>query len=1004
MDLIDRQTFNAGNSTFSIGEAGDARGNIIDDDFWIITDGGVAPMDLEFNTTHGAGTQITLPLSGTVHVTIDWGDGSTIETVTSEGDKSHTYASEGTYNVSISGILSQYGNGVYYANAEKLTKVTSFGGIGLTSLNGAFYGTTNLRKVPETLPSSITNLSNAFYNTGKASITGLDSWDVSNVTDMSYMFSNASVFDQDIGTWNVSNVTDMNNMFNASAFNQNIGSWTVSNVTNMAGMFYDASVFNQNIANWDVSMVTDMNNMFNGAAAFDQNIGSWIVSSVTDMSKMFWGAATFNQDIGSWIVGSVSNMSYMFGSTQGFNQDIGSWDVSSVTNMSYMFFAAGAFNQDIGNWDVSNVTDMSNMFRSASAFNQDISNWDVSNVTDMRNMFSVAYAFNQNIGSWDVSNVTRFFGMFGEATLSIANYDALLIGWAALDLHNGLSFNGGTSKYSSGAAATARASIETDNGWTIHDGGLATDITWDGFPSSDWNNADNWNTNTVPTSNENVIVPDVSKAPSPVIATDGTASCANLTINSGASLTIQSSATGTGSLIVEGTSTGDVIFKRYVDEASKAATWHYVSAPIAGQAINNSFMTNNSIYSPDGGTNYNFYRWDEDTDYWIAYGSTGDPEAFGDSDFADARGYAITRSAAGEISFTGTVRTNDVSYAATYTAGKAEGYNLVGNPFSSAIGITNAATSNQNFISTNTALLNDNYEAVFLWDEQAGYDRSQNDYKVISNAAIAGYTQISQDYIQPGQAFMVRVVPEGGNLAFNKNMQAHATVDYFKDSKETWPSVELIAKNAELFNATAIGFNEYMSPGIDPSYDVGKMKGNPDIALYTRLVEDNGVDFAIQALPFEGIEEFEIPVGIDVLESGVLEFSINHDKLENYDIMLEDRQEGIFTNLRRESYFAEISESGTGRFYLHFKDATAIGETIPQSNVSFRYAQGRITLNNPDHEVGRVLLTNITGQTVKTIELNADKVQGFELRQQTGIYILSIQTNKGVLSKKIFIN
>jgi hypothetical protein len=582
-------------------------------------------------------------------------------------------------------------------------------------------------------------------------------------------------------------------------------------------------------------------------------------------------------------------------------------------------------------------------------------------------------------------------------------------------------FDSGTSLQSSGTGATATTtplmktqSTFTNAGWNFTstwamDGSTNNGYayfqpltaTWNGSTNSDWGTAANWDGG-VPVSTDNVIIASTSN--NPVIGPTSVASCNNLSINASASLTIESDATGTGSLIVEGSSTGNVIFKRYLDEAGKAATWHYVSAPVVGQAINNDFMTNNSIYSPDGGTNFNFYRWDEDTDYWIAYGSTGDPEAFGDAVFADARGYAITKNGAGEISFTGTVRTADVSYAATYTAGKAEGHNLVGNPFTSAIGITNAATSTQNFIGTNTALLDDNYEAVFVWDEQAGYDGSQNDYKVISNAAIGGYTQISQDYIQPGQAFMVRVVPGGGMLAFNKNMQAHATVGYYKNSKETWPSVELIAKNAELFNSTSIGFNEYMSPGIDPSYDVGKMKGNPDIALYTRLAEDNGVDFAIQALPFAGIEEFEIPVGIDVLESVVLEFSINHDKLENYDINLEDRQENIFTDLRRESYFAEISGSGTGRFYLHFKDATAIGEITPQSNVSFRYAQGRIIINNPDHESGRVLLTNIAGQVVKRIDLNADMIQEFELQPQTGIYILSIQTNKGVLSKKIFIN
>ena len=61
----------------------------------------------------------------------------------------------------------------------------------------------------------------------------ISKWDVSNVTDMSYMFNGASNFNQDISGWNVSNVTNMHRMFlNASSFNQNISKWDTSKVDN----------------------------------------------------------------------------------------------------------------------------------------------------------------------------------------------------------------------------------------------------------------------------------------------------------------------------------------------------------------------------------------------------------------------------------------------------------------------------------------------------------------------------------------------------------------------------------------------------------------------------------------------------------------------------------------------------------------------------------------------------------------------------------------------------
>ena len=295
------------------------------------------------------------------------------------------------------------------------------------------------------------------------------------VTNMTFMFANATVFNSIISSWDVNNVTNMSNMFNtATAFNQLIGSWNVNNVTNMRHMFYKASVFNQNIGNWNVSNVTDMGLMFDHATAFNQPIDSWNVSNVTDMGGMFGGAIAFNQPVGSWNVSNVDYMMGMFNDAFTFNQPIGNWNVSNVTDMGGMFSGAYAFNQPIGSWNVNNVTNMYSMFNTT-AFNQPIGSWNVSNVTNMSNMFNTATAFNQLIGSWNMSNVTNMSGMFFGSGLSTANYDATLIGWSTItapetSLKPNVIFSAGNSKYCNGA--TARSSIISTYGWTITDGGL----------------------------------------------------------------------------------------------------------------------------------------------------------------------------------------------------------------------------------------------------------------------------------------------------------------------------------------------------------------------------------------------------------------------------------------------------------------------------------------------------------------------------------------------------
>jgi surface protein len=305
------------------------------------------------------------------------------------------------------------------------------------------------------------------------------------VTDMSYMFTYSTsanysqtnlLFNQNIGSWDVSNVTNMSYMFYfATAFNQPLESWDVSNVTNMYYMFTNASAFNEPLGSWDVSNVTGMNYMFNGATAFNQPIGSWNVSNVTSMDDMFAGASTFNQPIGSWNVSNVDDMEVMFADASAFNQPIGSWDVSNVTDMESMFAGASAFNQNIGSWNVSNVTRMEYMFEYASAFNQPLGSWDVSSVTDMSGMFYKATSFNQPIGSWNVSSVTDMSGMFTGTQLSTANYDATLIGWATITppetaLQPNVVFNAGTSKYCNGASAR-NILTSVPNNWTITDSG-----------------------------------------------------------------------------------------------------------------------------------------------------------------------------------------------------------------------------------------------------------------------------------------------------------------------------------------------------------------------------------------------------------------------------------------------------------------------------------------------------------------------------------------------------
>jgi surface protein len=433
------------------------------------------------NTTIG----IYLAGSGSARATIAWGDGSsnTYDPLPSTPTLyTHTYSAAVTYpvnySVDISGTnITQLGNGTTPATGIGfLRSVSSFGNVGLTSLNGAFNGATTLSNngcMPTVIPPGLTNLSFCFANSN-INDASINNWDTRNVTNFSFMFQNARVFNKNLNSWIVSNVTDFFAMFNGasafnngdvsmnwtltdssaidmgymfgdSSFNQDI-SWNTIRVTSMSRMFYNTPAYNGNANSWNVDNVGSFASMFQNSPSFNKNLNNWDVSKATSFSNMFDGAYAFNNgDVSlNWRLtdSSAINMEYMFKFATSFNQDI-SWNTDNVTQMNNMFESATSFNRNVNNWKVSNVITWGGMFQSATAFNngnfpliwtinnsvginmgfmfqsarnfnQDIS-WNTDLIYNMSNMFEYATSFNKNCSNWNVSAVTNFTNMFNGA-------------------------------------------------------------------------------------------------------------------------------------------------------------------------------------------------------------------------------------------------------------------------------------------------------------------------------------------------------------------------------------------------------------------------------------------------------------------------------------------------------------------------------------------------------------------------------------------------------------
>ena len=128
-------------------------------------------------------------------------------------------------------------------------------------------------------------------------------WDTSLITDMSYLFGFTKGYLYNKDNFNENDYEEYLNALSLNFkkhFNDDISNWNVSSVTNMSYMFYQAELFNQPLDSWNVSSVINMECMFCVASSFNQSVNSWDISSVTNMKWMLSGAKSFDKRNALW--------------------------------------------------------------------------------------------------------------------------------------------------------------------------------------------------------------------------------------------------------------------------------------------------------------------------------------------------------------------------------------------------------------------------------------------------------------------------------------------------------------------------------------------------------------------------------------------------------------------------------------------------------------------------------------------------------------------------------
>ncbi len=106
-------------------------------------------------------------------------------------------------------------------------------------------------------------------------------------------------------------------------------------------------------------------------------------------------------------------------------------NLGSVSTMADMFKGCTSLEGGVGFpiWNTAGVANMAGMFSGATSFNGEIGGWDTGSVTDMTSMLNGASTFDQDLGGWDLGLLTLATSMLNGTGLSVANWDATLMGW-----------------------------------------------------------------------------------------------------------------------------------------------------------------------------------------------------------------------------------------------------------------------------------------------------------------------------------------------------------------------------------------------------------------------------------------------------------------------------------------------------------------------------------------------------------------------------------------------
>lgn len=467
--------------------------------------------------------------------------------------------------------------------------------------------------------------------------------------------------------------------------------------------------------------------------------------------------------------------------------------------------------------------------------------------------------------------------------------------------------------------------------------------------------------------------------------------------NTAGTVTLNSDSDEFSSLLVSGTTSGNITYNRYVNTVGTGA-WDLIGSPVSGLPFS-TFILNATIAT--NGSYYAVGSYDNTTDTWTnaTAATTGDLQL--------GQGYQMATTAGGTLSFTGTIANGNQSViiinndAANSGAGRR--WNLIANPFATYLNGNSNVDGTNNFLTVNAAAIDDAFEAIYGWKADG------TGYAIYNNTSTAMH-------IAPGQGFFVAAAGSSENktISFTKAMQTVTGSDDFVAAKSA-ASYELVLdmySDAVKVGDTKFYFKEGLTLGLDPGYDAGAF--NQSSGFSSRLVaQDNGIGMGINAMPIDAISNAIVPLEVYQQAGVSLKIQIANSTIpEDINVYLEDTVENTFTLLTNEDFelLAQTTLSGVGRFFIHYTTSTLSTDTVSSTSLVTAYkgtGNTYITVEGLQQfsEPAQFTLYNVLGMRVlsRNIQNPSQKEMLSTVGLRAGVYILKVQAENIVFTKKLVI-